>query len=282
MVLKLLLRDPKKIVPLCLAALFFLTIFINNSPCMTKLIFYPVYREIKKECFVLGVGDFLLEETENFKIYYHDVNYSYVDIVKDSAEKSLKLILEDFKYEPCGKINVVIYPEYREMASKIGLASGSTAMGVYFGGTISILDPSKWIKNNDNMAGVFQKDGPMVHELTHYIVDYMTGGNIPVWFTEGIALYEEYRVNGVEWLPNKKYQKYYEIEELDKDFYGLDEIKAYRQSFIMVKFIGDNFGIRCLISIVKELGMGKTIDRAAKKVLNMDVEEIFKKSLLIN
>ena len=38
-----------------------------------------------------------------------------------------------------------------------------------------------------------------VHELTHLVVDDLAGGNFPVWFTEGSALYMEYMLLGYEW-----------------------------------------------------------------------------------
>jgi hypothetical protein len=58
------------------------------------------------------------------------------------------------------------------MATRIGLGTGSTAMGVYYGGVISILEPEKWVGRSHDIAEVFNKEGPVLHELTHYAVDY--------------------------------------------------------------------------------------------------------------
>lgn len=280
--MRIILRDPKRLVPLSIIALFFLTLYINSSPCALKVILYPVYREIKKECLIAGSSGLKILETDNYKIHYKSVKEEYMDIIKEDAEKSLKDVLNDFDYSINEKINIIVYSDYMDMADNIGLGKGTAAMGVYYGGTISILDPSRWINSSEDIKKVFASQGPMVHELTHYIVDYMSGGNVPVWFTEGVALYEEYRINNIEWGQNKKYNKFYDLKELEGGFYSLDEVKAYRQSLLAVKYIGDNFGMEALMEIINKLGAGKTMNQAAEQVIGMSADELFKKAFSYN
>jgi hypothetical protein len=277
--MRAILREPKKIVPLCIAALFFLTIYMNSFPCTVKVVFYPIYREIAKKSFVENSMDFNALETTNFRIYYRDSSGIYINMIEDNAEQSLERLLEDFDYSLRDKIDIIIYPEYSEMAGKVGLGTSSMAMGVYYEGTISVLEPEKWIRPGLNMHDVFKKDGPVLHELTHYVLDYMSGGNMPVWFTEGVALYEEYRHNDVEWAQDKIYTTYYSVDEIKEKFYELDEIKAYKESFLVIKYIGENYGIKSIQNIIKDLRYGKSIDQSIKKELNMELEDLFKISL---
>ncbi len=273
------LKEPGKAVPLCFAAVFLLTLFIYFFPYTGKVIFYPLYREYKKGNMLSDVSGFKLRETDNFLIYYKSMTPYYLDIIEKDAEKSLKNVQNDFKYTSAGKIIIVIYPKYSEMASRIGLGTGSPAMGVYYEGAISILDPAMWMDKSRDAEYLFERQGPVLHELTHYIVDYMSCGNVPVWFTEGVALYEEYRANNVEWANNKKYLSYYTIDELSKNFYGLDETKAYRQSFLILKYIGTNYGMDSIINIIKKLGEGKSIDMSIREVIKLDIDGLFLKSL---
>jgi hypothetical protein len=272
-------KEPKIIVPLCIAVLFFLTIYINDSPNNLKVIFYPIFREIKKESFIIENRNQHIIESDNVKIYYVDTSPLCLKMIEENCEKSIKQVLKDFGYNPGSKIIIIIYPEYEEMADRIGLGTGSAAMGVYYGGVISILEPAKWIGSSYNMVEIFNREGPILHEFTHYILDYMTGGNIPVWFTEGVALYEEYKVNGVIWAQNKLYNDYYTVEELEKNFYSLDETKSYKESFLIVKYIEERFGMNCIKDIAKELRNGNSIDEALQKTINMDEYQVFKESL---
>lgn len=277
--MKAILKEPKKIVPLFIAALFFLTLYMNSYPCALKIVLYPIYREVAKKSFVENSTNFNITETENFRLYYKYSSRLYVGMIKDNAEESLKSIMQDFNYNLGDKINIIIYPEYSEMADKIGLSYGSTAMGVYYQGTIGILEPEKWIAPCSKISEIFKKEGPMVHELTHYMIDYMSGGNVPVWFTEGLALYEEYKHNNVEWAAEKKYVSYYDIDEIGSKFYKLDETKAYKQSFLIIKYICDKYGMESIQKIIRDLRVGKAIDDSIKEELDIGIEELFENSL---
>jgi hypothetical protein len=277
--MKAILREPKKIVPVCIAALFFLTIYLNSYPNTMKVVLYPIYREVIREGFVSNGSSFKYCETDNFIIYYKDSSIMSLKMIRDNSEESLRSILSDFDYVPYSKINIIIYPEYSEMADKIGLGNGSTAMGVYYGGTISILEPKRWIGAAYNSDEIFRREGPVLHELSHYMLDYMSGGNLPVWFTEGVALYEEYRHNGVEWAADKTYTSYYSVDELEHGFYNLDEVKAYKQSFLIVKYIVERYGIRAIQDMAKELRLGKSMDQAVDKVLKTNIAQLLKGSL---
>lgn len=276
--MKVVLKGPVKIVPLCVLALFFFTIFFSTYPCFGKVMLYPLYREISKNSFLFTNKHFKAEESMNFRVHYEDSSLEYVGMVIDNAERSLKALSGELGYMPDGKIDIIIYPEYGEMANGIGLGTGSTAMGVYYGGIISILEPEKWIGKRADICEIFYQKGPVLHELTHYIIDYKTRGNIPVWFTEGIALYEEYRVNRVEWAEGAKLKAYYSFEQLQNDFYSLDETSAYKQSFMVVKHIYDNYGAGSIEEITKMLNEGRSINQAFIRAINMDTKELFKEA----
>ncbi|TZE80868.1 hypothetical protein [Calorimonas adulescens] len=100
-------------------------------------------------------------------------------------------------------------------------------------------------------------------ELTHLIVDDIAKGNYPVCFTEGVALLEEYRINGFMWGDSLDGDDHpYKVEELTSSFNYLDAEKAYRRSFEIVKGISDEKGFTAVLDVIKYLGEGKSFPSA--------------------
>jgi hypothetical protein len=113
----------------------------------------------------------------------------------------------------------------------------------------------------------------MAHELTHLVVDYLTGGNYPRWFTEGVAQYEEYKLTGFELQDTTSSLKppFYSMRDLTGRFDQLpNQTKAYRESLAAVRFIVDYAGEPALHQLIAELGRGLDFNQAAVKVLRLD------------
>jgi hypothetical protein len=95
--MRVLLKEPKKIVPLFIAALFFLTIYINSFPRAMKIVFYPFYRELMKSSFIEEDTYPNVEQSRSFKIYYKDSSSDYIQMILDTGEESLIKLREDFE-----------------------------------------------------------------------------------------------------------------------------------------------------------------------------------------
>lgn len=189
-------------------------------PHMLDVLFYPIHRQIVKNSFISECSDYDVLSRDGVNVYYNGSGYLSADTIAKRVDEGMDELSKDLGYIPSGTVNVIIYPEYEKMAYMMSLGPGSPALGAYYCGTIGIYDPDG--------TSVFrpERESLVLHELTHYLLDYMTNGNIPAWFTEGIALYEEYRVYGIEWAKYKDYSSYYSLDELENGFYSLDEAKA--------------------------------------------------------
>ena len=144
-------------------------------------------------------------------------------------------------------------------------------MGVYWGGVIQILSPRAWLQEADSEE--FIHYGPMVHEFTHLVLDYMTAGNYPRWFTEGLAQYAEYRINHYEWqtVSNSLSGKLYTMAELNGDFDSLpDQSLAYRESLAAVRYIAEVHGETKLQQVIGVLRAGRSMDQAIAEILALD------------
>lgn len=224
--------------------------------------------------------------TEHFIIKYTPTDESNIDTIAKVSEQSFAEVSDLFGYSPKTKTTLVVYPDTQSLASSFGWDKDEKAMGVYWAGSIRILSPSQW--TTGKVEDEFYKEGPMVHELAHLVVDDLTKGNYSRWWTEGIAQYVEKKITGFEFNnPFKEGQpiEYYDFKVLDKNFDQLNQQVAYWQSLKVVEYIVDNYGEDKLFVILDYLGQGHNMALAIEKALAVSYDtfiEDFYNSLLIN
>lgn len=253
----------KKILIAIIFIVFVLGILLNGS-ILTKA--YPVYKVIGKDKIENSIKNFKTKESKHFIIRYTEPDSKYVDLIIDTAEKHYYDIAKDLGYTPNGKSTIIVYNNPNEMNKDFSLPKGENAMGIYLNGVISIESPSLWISPNQNVTEVFQYEGPVVHEFTHLIVDDIANGNYPIWFTEGIALLEEYRQDGYEWGKDLSYNgPLYTYEQLKSDFGLLNEMLAYKRAFQVTKAISDKYGMETIREMLRDLGSGMDIESSFYK-----------------
>lgn len=255
-------------------AIFLILFIFNSTTIMSKA--YPVYKLIGKDKIENSVKDYSYAYSKHFIIRYSKPDKKYIGLVMDTAEKHFYDITKDLGYVPKGKSVIIIYNNPAEMNTDFSLAKGDNAMGIYLNGVISIESPSLWISPDQNLKAVFQKDGPVVHEFTHLVVDDVAKGNYPVWFTEGIALIEEYRQDGYVWGEDLSYNgKPYTYNEITNDFNSLDEMLAYKRAFQVTKAISDKYGMSSIRGILKDLGNGMNLEESFYKETHINLESFF-------
>jgi hypothetical protein len=175
---------------------------------------------------------------------------------------------------PDKQTTIVIYPDSSSLAASFGWDKNEKALGVYWGGTIRVLTPSAWLSGVGQQQQ-FVKEGPMVHEFTHLMVDQMTRGNYNRWWTEGIAQYTEKQITGFEFAsPFNGNQPvyYYTLDNLEKNFDTLDQPVAYWEALQAVDFIVDNYGEQKIYTIMGYLGNGDTMPKAIQNALGIDYD----------
>lgn len=217
--------------------------------------------------------DFIQKETEHFIIKYKAEDKDVVKEVADELERSYQVVGEEFNYFPAEKTQVFIYNTQQEMWGYQRSIKGQAVLGLYNFGVIHILSPKAYAGNGPEAVEYFVKNGPVLHEYTHKVVDDLSNGNVELWLTEGIALYEELDKNGVEWEPGFEYAKYFTADELRNDFMNIEEIQAYRQSLDTIRVLVEKYGKNKVTTLLEELKKGNTLDKAFYTTYGIQVDD---------
>jgi hypothetical protein len=222
---------------------------------------------------------FLTYETEHFILRYKDKDENVVRNVARLFEDSYRAVNEEYGYYHNSKMIVFIYEDQQTMWDYQWSVRGQAVMGFYSMGIIHILSPNAYQENKLNPIDFFEKNGPILHEYVHKVVDDISSGNVELWLTEGIALYEEYEKVGIEWAKNFEYEKLFGANELRNTFVTIEEIQAYRQSFDAVRIIIETYGKDKLLKVLELLGEGNNLDNAFIETYGFSVDEYLNNNL---
>lgn len=249
-----------------------------QAPLLPRMLLYPAVRDAARLKFSYETQDMLVRETPHFIIKFRPQDANMVNMVAQAAETSYQPVTHLLGFAPPGKTLVIIYPNKNELRRAFGWSGNESAMGVYWAGVIEILSPDNWLPPGSAaaQAKTFTQSGPMTHEFTHLVLDYMADGNYPRWFTEGMAQYAEYRINNYEWLTpdnDLRQRPLYTMQQLDGDFDALpNQALAYRESLAAVRYIAAVYGEDKLPAMVRELQHGRPLPATIKDVLGISYD----------
>lgn len=253
-----------------IAALVIMGGFLCNHVELPKSLAYTVFRGVNKYGIGLQTKGWKTLKGNHFEVRYQPDDKEVADIVLETAEMAVEPVNSRLGYAPRGKMLVLVYPTREALGKSFGWAADQSAMGVYWAGIIRVLSPRAWIESESPgiVAEEFQTSGPMVHEYTHLVVDYMAKGNYPRWFTEGIAQYIERDVTGFM-LSDQTIvsgDTWYSLEDLDRSFdTPSGQGKAYRQSLAMMDYLSQAYGEKAFVGILRRLGQGASFNWAWKE-----------------
>ncbi|HBQ28211.1 MAG TPA: hypothetical protein DD719_02110 [Desulfotomaculum sp.] len=248
-------------------------ILIISSIIVAKYSFksylYILYREIMRTQTLLSIRCQPVLAGEHFLVAFTAGDYKNAQMVLQAAEHFYQPICKDFNVSLRHKIPVILYPTPKELNASFGWTASESTMGAYWAGIIRVLSPQGWIYTNNyqEKEEIFISNGPMAHEITHLMVDYMVKGNIPRWLTEGIAQFEEKKLTGFRFdYPDFISQPLYPLAKMDRGFDQLpDQMLAYRQSLSLVEYLHQAYGPESLKKILAALSQGKNINLALRE-----------------
>ena len=215
----------------------------------TSLIFASklIDQKHKRVKIISKIKDYSVYASFYANIYFTDGerNRIYADTVANCIDFYAPMLYEDFSIPDPPKIDIIIYDNAEEMCRILSINCDNIPMGIYYGEVINVLSPSEWIKHDEEVSikKQFVREGPLIHELSHYITDLKTGGNYSVWLTEGNALYYENKYAAFELRDDlKKASESISVDDLENNFRDINESKAYRRSFDIIYDYVEKYG----------------------------------------
>ncbi|MDT3700916.1 MAG: peptidase MA family metallohydrolase [Thermincola sp.] len=250
--------------------------FFIKEPVMAKSYLYKIIREASRVQMMWQTRGWQEIRGNHFIIKYTPRDNNVAGLVLEIAENSYEPVSRKFGYAPTKQTIIVVYPTKESLNRSFGWDADESAMGVYWAGVIRVLSPNDWIEGEDPeaQARIFADEGPVVHEFTHLVVDYASGGNYTRWLTEGIAQYEEGKLTGYEMDRPviTAADQMYPLDRMDREFDNLpNQNMAYYESLQAVNYLVHHYGEKAIYDLLAQLGSGLTMDESFKNVFGISL-----------
>jgi len=176
---------------------------------------------------------------------------------------------------PAGAV-VVLHPSPGDLARGVGQGAGFDAAGTYHRGVIRLVSAAFWTGGGPDPALAACCVGPAAHELAHWVADVVSRGNLPRWFSEGVAQWVEARLAGGLGPPARPAAgRAYSVLALHWAFGRLpDQDLAYYQAWQFVELLAAAGGPEAVGEVLFRLGRGEPLDRAVAASAGVSFREL--------
>lgn len=177
-----------------------------------------------------------------------------------------------------GAVTVVLHDDPWALARAVRGGAELHAAGVYHGGVIHIVSPRYYSPDGGvaQLVSAIRSDGPLAHELTHWLLDYQASGRVPRWWSEGVAQWVEREITGfVLTSPFPERARPYPVLLLDLAFNRLpDQSAAYAQALGLVDAAVAVAAPEALAEVHRRLSGGLSLGRALRDVLGVGLTDL--------
>lgn len=247
----------------CFFLLAFLSILFQSSNYAMRV------KLLQKQTLSAFQTTYCYKETGTYTaLYYTSDGSNYKDVTLRSAEWFFPLIAETLGYQWNGEKMVFLLHSSKEPLSQyLQIEENSLPLGAYDNGVVHILSPDLYLSEESDAQRLddYLESGPIVHEITHWILDQQLEGHYPSWFTEGVALYIENKFTGFTWRQDLEQQaNSLSLSELETNFEQLDEMVSYRKSFDIINQLVEAGGENKLRTTIKKMKKGADFQTAVQ------------------
>jgi tetratricopeptide (TPR) repeat protein len=249
---------------------------VNAESCWNKAISLdPKNKDLKEMLTKLRSEKKVESRLKKLDAYYFDILFdkevidSEVYDIKSFLQDAYRDVGRDFNYYPKQKIPVILYTQgdFQQLRQ-----TPEWVAGIYDG---KIRLP---IRKNGMTDTEFKR--LIWHEYTHAVVFALTDGNCPIWFNEGLAKYQEAKIEKPDLSPLTKMLKnktYIPLSDLNSYFSMQTKPEllnlAYLESYSFIDFMLDRWTFHVVKSVLSKLKSGKSLDKAFYDITNRNFRE---------
>lgn len=247
-------------------------------PIQVKQGLYTTGREIQRMWTITQIRHLSTMRSNRVTLRYPPEQTEDAALVLEIASQYYPRLQDRLGVEPQQRALMIMHPDRSSMREVFGWSSEDRAMGVYWSGTVQVLSPSALMPglSPDRRAWRYEVEGPVVHELTHLLLDQAADGHYPAWFSEGLAQFMEWQYTGWQWTEGNAAlaSSPYGYDELQDFRQVSNQAKAYRQSFLMVRYISKTGGRGTLSRIIEQLAAGVPFATTLEQQTGMSEQEL--------
>ncbi len=213
-----------------------------------------------------------VESEPDIRVFWYGAEPEFGPRALADSLTAVELVEESLGYEFKRQLKVVIYPTFDELYAALGIVNESRIKGVWRAGHELIMLQSD--AEDETLAGV------LTHEFAHAALDQNLRNpwrDLPTWVHEGVATWVQAMAD--DDLPYDRLLAAAHREDRLRSLRGLQGYLpidregaslVYAQSYSMVKYLVDLYGIGDLRSMLQALSEGSTEDEALIAAYGID------------
>ncbi len=215
---------------------------------------YKLIKKMNRHYTLLHVSRQKSMETLNIEVYYDDTDRDRVYLLMEWANTCAENLKRRFHSSFDGKIIIVLHTREEALKQLSGQPKAEGILGLYKGGIIHLYYPKDMDKDDLKPYDV------IFHEMVHAILDDLTVGNCPPWFSEGYALLLEKHAEetSIQRTPLSKTPMAYKM--MTEKFYQLPHEESYMRALLLVETIEKTVGEQKLFQMINNMATAQKLD----------------------
>ena len=232
----------------------------------------------------------LLDSFEHFEVVDEDPRFEYVlhereaeilkPYIEQIATEALESLIERYGgYTPPLPVRIEVFPSHTDFSVRTLGLPGIGALGVTFGSVVAMDSPSSKPMGDFNWASV------LWHEMAHVFHLGLTEHEVPRWFSEGLAVYEQRRARpGWGHQPSPGFLSRYQeglmlpVSQMNAGFvqpsYPQQVVDSYLQASLVFDFIEGRWGFEPILQMLHGYRNRESTPALVERLLDIEMEDL--------